>query len=89
MQLVVTSDAGDVVRQLSDVERGRVAEWVLDSSVQWNDSAPFPGKDTVVMIRGDHFQVFIANGEMIICGHAIGYRGRATPVPVLTDVLEP
>jgi len=88
MQLIVTSDAGDVVRQLSEVERGRVTEWILDKSVQWNDSAPFPDKDTIAMIRGDHFQLFIADGEMIVCGHMIGCRGRATPVRVLTDVLK-
>ncbi len=87
MELVIFSDAGENARELSDVERGRVADWMLDESVHWTE-ADFPDKDTVVRIRGSRFVMFIEEDTLVVCGHALGCLGRPTPVAHLTEVIQ-
>jgi hypothetical protein len=88
MDWVIASDAGDVVRPLSDVERSRVATRLIDESSPWLDSEKLPGKDTVVMIRGERFQLFVADGRLVVCGHALGCREKLAPTGGLAEVIE-
>jgi hypothetical protein len=88
MKLIIFSDAGEVVRELSAVERGRVADWLLDESVLWTD-ADFPGRDTRVRMYGSSFEVFIEENRLVMCTHGLGCSGRPAPVAHLTDVIQP
>ena len=87
MQLVVYSDAGEFSRELSDIERGRVADWILDESAAWTE-ADFPDADTAAKISGDRFQIFLKEEMLVLCGHAVGCRGRPTPVAQLIEVTQ-
>src|SRR6185295_12795578 len=87
MDLVIRSDAGNVVRSLSDVEREKVARWVLDESSEWTESDEFP-PPTAVMVGAETFQLVIVDDVMVLCAHGIGCRERPAPVASLLDIIE-
>jgi hypothetical protein len=86
MDLVIKSDAGNVVRQLSDVEREKVARWVFDEASEWTES-DFPPA-TAFVINAATFQLVIVDDVMVLCAHGIGCRERPAPVASLVDIIE-
>ena len=87
MALVILSDAGENRRELSAVERARVADWLLEESVPWTE-VDLPDEDAVVTISGDQFFLFIEDETLVVCGHALGCRSRPAPVAHLREVIQ-
>jgi hypothetical protein len=87
MELTIASEAGNTVRQLSDVEREKVTRWVLETA-EWTESPRTIGRGATMIVRGESFRLIIDDGVMLLCRRGIACRERATPVDSLAAIIE-
>jgi hypothetical protein len=87
MELVIDSHASPVVRPLSASEQDRVSAWIQNEQSEWAQRDHYFADKGPVWIRGGKWELFIADGTAVLCGHP-GCWERSSSVSALTELLE-